>query len=64
MKEKIGKTLEVLIEGESKKSSEYFYGRTTYNSTVVFKKGKHKIGEYVMVKIQDCTSATLKGKAI
>ncbi len=64
MKEKIGKTLEVLIEGESKKSNEYFYGRTTYNSTVVFKKGKHKIGEYVMVTIQDCTSATLKGKVI
>ena len=64
MKEKIGKTLEVLIEGESKKSNEYFYGRTTYNSTVVFKKGKHKIGEYVMVTIQDCTSATLKGEVI
>jgi len=62
MKEKIGKTLEVLIEGESKKSNDYFYGRTTFNSTVVFKKGKYKIGEYVMVKIQDCTSATLKGK--
>ena len=64
MKKKIGKTLEVLIEGVSKKSDEHFYGRTTYNSTVIFKKGKHKIGNYVMVKIEACTSATLKGKAI
>ena len=64
MQQKIGQTLEVLIEGVSKKSNKHFYGRTTYNSTVVFKKGKHKPGEYVMVKIENCTSATLIGKAI
>ena len=64
MKEKLGKTYEVLIEGISKKSDTHFYGRTTYNSAVVFKKGNHKLGEYVMVKIEDCTSATLKGKVI
>lgn len=64
MKEKVGKTLEVLIEGVSKKSNQHFYGRTTYNSAVIFEKGKHKLGDYVMVKIEDCTSATLKGKVI
>ena len=64
MKEKLGKTYEVLIEGVSKKSDTHFYGRTTYNSAVVFEKGNHKLGEYVMVKIEDCTSATLKGKVI
>ena len=64
MKEKVGKTLEVLIEGFSKKSNQHFYGRTTYNSAVIFEKGKHKLGDYVMVKIEDCTSATLKGKVI
>ena len=64
MKEKVGKTLEVLIEGFSKKSNKHFYGRTTYNSAVIFEKGKHKLGDYVMVKIEDCTSATLKGKVI
>ncbi|MEC9209503.1 MAG: tRNA (N6-isopentenyl adenosine(37)-C2)-methylthiotransferase MiaB [Bacteroidota bacterium] len=64
MKEKVGKTLEVLIEGVSKKSDKHFYGRTTYNSVVIFKKGKYKLGDYVMVKIEDCTSATLKGKVI
>ena len=64
MKDKIGKTFEVLIEGISKKSNANFYGRTTHNSTVIFEKDNHKIGEYVMVKIHDCTSATLKGKVI
>ena len=64
MKNKIGKTLKVLIEGVSKKSKNDFYGRTTHNATVVFKKENHNVGEYVMVKIEDCTSATLKGKIV
>ena len=64
MQEKLGYTYEVLIEGNSKKSDNHFYGRTTYNSAVVFEKGTHKIGEYVMVKIEDCTSATLKGTVL
>ncbi|MDC0249709.1 tRNA (N6-isopentenyl adenosine(37)-C2)-methylthiotransferase MiaB [Flavobacteriales bacterium] len=64
MQEKLGKTYEVLIEGISKKSKQHFYGRTTYNSTVVFEKGNNKLGDYVMVKIDDCTSATLKGTII
>ena len=64
MQEKVGKTLEVLIEGISKKSAKHFYGRTTYNSAVIFEKKHYNIGEYVMVKIEDCTSATLKGKII
>ena len=64
MKEKVGNTYEVLIEGFSKKSDQNFYGRTTYNSGVIFEKGKHKLGDYVMVKIENCTSATLKGKVI
>ena len=64
MKKKLGKTLKVLIEGISKKSNDEFYGRTTHNATVVFKKNNYNIGEYVMVKIEDCTSATLKGTII
>jgi len=62
--EKIGKTYEVLIEGTSKKSDNHFYGRTTHNSTVVFPKKDHKKGDLVMVKINECTAATLKGKSI
>ena len=64
MKNKLGNTYEVLIEGDSKKSKQHFYGRTTHNSSVIFEKGNHKLGDYVMVKIEDCTSATLKGKVI
>ena len=64
MKNKLGTTFEVLIEGYSKKSDQHFYGRTTHNSAVIFEKGNHKLGDYVMVKIDDCTSATLKGKVI
>jgi len=64
MKKKVGNTYEVLIEGFSKKSAQHFYGRTTHNSAVIFDKEKHKLGDYVMVKIKDCTSATLKGKVI
>jgi len=62
MQEKVGNTYEVLIEGISKKSENYFYGRTTHNAAVVFEKENSNLGDYVMVKINDCTSATLKGK--
>jgi tRNA-2-methylthio-N6-dimethylallyladenosine synthase len=62
MQEKVGNTYEVLIEGISKKSENHFYGRTTHNAAVVFEKENSKLGDYVMVKINDCTSATLKGK--
>ena len=64
MEAKVGKTFEVLIEGFSKKSDQHFYGRTTHNLAVIFEKGNHKLGDYVMVKIEECTSATLKGKVI
>ena len=62
--EKLGNTYEVLVEGTSKKSDDFLYGRTTYNSVVVFPKENHNIGDFVMVKINECTSATLKGKSI
>tara|TARA_B100001540_G_scaffold279233_1_gene267925 strand:+ start:446 stop:1891 length:1446 start_codon:yes stop_codon:yes gene_type:complete len=62
--QKVGNTYEVLIEGTSKKSKQQLYGRTTHNSTVVFPKENYKKGDLVMVKIEDCTSATLLGKVI
>ena len=64
MKNKIGKTYEVLIESLSKKSEDYFFGRTTHNTAVVFRKEDANIGDYVMVRIENCTSATLFGKII
>lgn len=60
----IGKVYEVLVEGNSKKSSEELYGRTSQNKVVVFPKMNYKTGDYVNVKITACTSATLKGQAI
>src|SRR6056300_1614733 len=63
-KQYIGKTVEVLIEKESKKSSSHWAGRNEQNTVVVFPKKSHKIGDFVNVKINDCTSATLIGKSI
>jgi tRNA-2-methylthio-N6-dimethylallyladenosine synthase len=63
-KKRIGLTEKVLIEGESKRSSEHMCGRTSRNSMVVFPKGKGVKGDYVHVKIYDCTSATLMGEEI
>ena len=58
----IGKTLEVLIEGTSKRDSNQLYGRTGSNKVVVFTSALLQPGQYAMVKITDCTSATLKGE--
>lgn len=63
-KKDIGKTFEVLIEGFSKRSSEYQFGRTSQNKVVVFPKSTNNKGEYVQVKITSCTTATLKGTQI
>ncbi|TFG73176.1 MAG: tRNA (N6-isopentenyl adenosine(37)-C2)-methylthiotransferase MiaB, partial [Flavobacteriales bacterium] len=55
---------EVLIEGTSKKSYIQWMGRNSQNTVVVFPKEHYRIGEFVNVKINDCTSATLIGKAL
>jgi tRNA-2-methylthio-N6-dimethylallyladenosine synthase len=63
-KQYVGKTVEVLIEKESKKSNSHWAGRNEQNTVVVFPKKSHKIGDFVNVKINDCTSATLIGESI
>lgn len=60
----VGKTEKVLIEGYSKKSNEFFQGRTNSNKVAVFPVENHAIGDYVDVQITDCTSGTLIGKAV
>lgn len=60
----LGKIQKVLIEGPSKRSAEEYCGRNTQNSMVVFPKGDFEKGEYVMVKINECTSATLRGEVV
>jgi tRNA-2-methylthio-N6-dimethylallyladenosine synthase len=60
----IGKTFEILIEGVSKKSDEYFFGRNSQNKVVVFPKSDFQIGDFAEVKIHDCSSATLIGNRV
>ncbi len=60
----VGKTVEVLIEKESKKSDLNWSGRTEQNTVAVFPKEHYKVGDFVWVKINDCTSATLIGEAV
>lgn len=55
---------EVLIEGTSKKSETHWKGRTSQNTVVVFPKEHYKLGDFVNVRINNCTSATLIGEAI
>ena len=62
--EHIGKIEEVLIEKESKRSDQHWSGRNSQNTVVVFPKEDYKVGEFVNVKINDCTSATLIGEAL
>ena len=59
----VGKTVEVLIEKESKKSATEWSGRNPQGTVVVFPKENYQVGDFVMVKTHDCTSATLIGKA-
>ena len=60
--ELIGKNEVVLIEGFSKKSDDYFAGRTDSNKVVIIPASEQiKPGDYVTVKINRATSATLFG---
>lgn len=60
----VGQVQEVLIEGLSKRSDEQFKGKNSANKVVIISKGDFKIGDYVMVKITDCTPATLFGEVV
>ncbi len=64
MEQFVGKTVEVLIEGNSKKSDAHWMGRNSQNAVAVFPKGDEKIGDLIMVKINECTSATLIGTRV
>ena len=65
LKKHVGKIEEVLIEKSSKRSDAHWAGRNTQNTMVVFPKNdKYKPGDFVNVKITECTSATLLGEAV
>lgn len=63
-KRAVGKTFEVLIEGDSKRSTDHQCGRNDQNVMCVFPKEGHQPGDYVNVHIESCTSATLIGKIV
>jgi tRNA-2-methylthio-N6-dimethylallyladenosine synthase len=63
-KEFLGQTVEVLVEKTSKKSEKDLSGRNSQSITVVFPKEHYKIGDFVNVKITNCTSGTLIGEAV
>jgi tRNA-2-methylthio-N6-dimethylallyladenosine synthase len=65
-KKDIGKTFAVLIEGESKRSDKDWMGRSSQNKVIVFPKENYELkkGDYVTVKVTDCTQATLLGQII
>lgn len=57
----IGKIFEVLVEGPSKRSDDYFCGRTSQNKVIIFPRKNAEKGTYVNVKVRECTAATLLG---
>jgi len=63
-KRKIGEIYKVLVEGRSKRSEDFMDGRNEHNTKVVFPKGDFGKCDYVMVKINDCTTATLLGEVV
>ena len=60
----VGKVVEVLVEGFSKRSRDDMYGRTSQYKTVVFPREGRSIGELVKVEIIEASAATLKGKIV
>jgi len=65
-KKDIGKTFEILIEGDSKKSDKDWMGRSSQGKVVVFPKENFNLekGDYVMVRANDCTQGTLLGTIV
>ncbi|MDQ3845318.1 MAG: tRNA (N6-isopentenyl adenosine(37)-C2)-methylthiotransferase MiaB, partial [Bacteroidota bacterium] len=63
-KRDIGKIFSVLIESTSKRSEQHWMGRNSQNKVIVFPKENYnyKEGDYVQVKVNDCTQATLIGE--
>lgn len=60
----VGKVQEILIEGTSKRSEAQLKGRNSANKVVIIPAGTHKKGDYVKVKITDCSAATLFGEVV
>ena len=60
----IGKTVEVLVEGFSKRSHNDMYGRTPQYKTVVFPRTDQRVGDIVYVRVSEASAATLRGEIV
>ena len=60
----VGKTFHVLVEGASKRSDDQLFGRNSQNKVIVFDRGSLEPGQYAMVRVTRCTSATLIGEVV
>ena len=60
----VGKTFEILVEGYSKRSRSDMFGRTQQNKVVVFPARDEKPGDFITVKVNSVSSATLLGERI
>ncbi|MBO7169041.1 MAG: tRNA (N6-isopentenyl adenosine(37)-C2)-methylthiotransferase MiaB [Rikenellaceae bacterium] len=60
----VGGEFEILLEGTSKRSADKMFGRTSQNKVVFIDKRDHRVGDYVRVRVTECSSATLIGEEI
>jgi tRNA-2-methylthio-N6-dimethylallyladenosine synthase len=61
LKEYIGRQMEILVEGPSRRNAARLEGRTRCNKIVVFEGGERFIGQVMDVQIADATKTTLYG---
>ncbi len=61
----VGKEFTILVEGTSRRREDQLFGRTSQNKVVVFDRAEGiAAGDYVRVRVTDCTPATLLGERI
>ena len=60
----VGELVEVLVEGESRRDADKYYGKTDGFKTTVFPKVDAEVGDIVRVKVSEATSHTLLGELI
>ncbi len=60
----VGQVFSILVEGFSKRSDDFLQGRNSANKVVIFPKENKNKGEYVKVKVDRCSGATLFGKIV
>lgn len=61
----VGQEFEILVEGRSRRREDQLFGRTSQNKVVIFDAAEGiSVGDYVRVRVTDCTPATLLGVRI